>query len=89
MWTYLAIKHISASEFWLWRYLQLRLASDLYFVALVERAEDRHGAHVHVDSISWEAERGKLHRGKRQSEIWGAGGQDAHAAQWIPCERPC
>lgn len=33
-------------------YLQLCLASDFYLEALIERAEDIHGAHVHMDSIS-------------------------------------
>lgn len=33
-------------------YLQLCLASDFYLEALIERAEDIHGAHVYMDSIS-------------------------------------
>lgn len=33
-------------------YLQLCLASDVYFVTLIKRIEDLHSAHVYVDSIS-------------------------------------
>lgn len=33
-------------------YLQLCLASDFYLETLVERAEDIHGAHVYMDSVS-------------------------------------
>lgn len=34
------------------RYLQLCLASDFDLEALIDRAEDIHGAHVYMDSIS-------------------------------------
>lgn len=34
-------------------YLQLCLASDIYFITLIKRMEYLHSAHIYMDSISW------------------------------------
>lgn len=38
-------------------YLQLCLASDIYFITLIKRMEDLHSAHIYMDSISWGTKR--------------------------------
>lgn len=54
-------------------YLELRLASYLYFITLIKRMEDLDCAHIYMNSISYQTEEEKSRLGEQRQGAAGSG----------------